>query len=212
VIRLAVAPRRHEYVRRAWFDLAIIVLSPPFLVPESLEPLRGLRALRLLRLVRVFSVAAIGLRAGRRVMIRQRLLFVTVVAVVTVLLGARAVFVAERGTNPNIGSLADALWWSIVTATTVGYGDVSPVTLEGRMIAVLLFDACGVAFTGLILGEERARHGGREDPDHADPDQHQRMAAIEAKLDDLLRSHASERRVGVGPSDSTAVGGPRSEG
>jgi voltage-gated potassium channel Kch len=57
---------------------------------------------------------------------------------VIVTLGAIGIFAVEHGTNQNITSLGDAFWWSIVTVTTVGYGDVSPVTAEGRPIAIVL--------------------------------------------------------------------------
>src|SRR5512140_2037573 len=63
--KLAFAPSRREFVRGAWFDLLIIVLSPPFLVPDALQGVRAVRAvriLRLLRIVRAAAVAAIGLK------------------------------------------------------------------------------------------------------------------------------------------------------
>src|SRR5438552_1678892 len=62
--RLAFAPSRRAFVRRAWFDLLIILLSPPFLVPNALQSARAVRAvrvLRMLRFVRAAAVAAIGL-------------------------------------------------------------------------------------------------------------------------------------------------------
>src|SRR6478609_4281979 len=57
--KLVLAPGRQQFVRDAWFDLLIIVLSPPFLVPAGFQ---GARSLRLLRVVRAAAVAAIGLR------------------------------------------------------------------------------------------------------------------------------------------------------
>ena len=60
---LWLAPDRLAYATRAWFNLAIIVLSPPFLAPEAFQAARGLRAVRLLRLVRLIRAGAI---AGRR--------------------------------------------------------------------------------------------------------------------------------------------------
>lgn len=61
---LAVTANRLKYVRSAWFDLAIILLSPPFLVPDVLQSTRSLRALRVLRLLRLMrgmAVATIGI-------------------------------------------------------------------------------------------------------------------------------------------------------
>src|SRR5919108_5839217 len=65
VAKLVLAPSRQQYVRDAWFDLLIIVLSPPFLVPDALQGARAVRAvriLRLLRFVRAAAIAAMGLR------------------------------------------------------------------------------------------------------------------------------------------------------
>src|SRR4051812_49280266 len=58
--KLTVAPDRHLFVRRSWFDLLLVVLAPPFLVPDALQGSRAVRALRRLRFVR--AVAAIGFK------------------------------------------------------------------------------------------------------------------------------------------------------
>jgi voltage-gated potassium channel Kch len=54
------------------------------------------------------------------------------------LLGAVGFHAAERGVNLHVRSFADSLWWSMVTMTTIGYGDVYPVTPWGRLIALVL--------------------------------------------------------------------------
>lgn len=105
-------------IRRQWLDLLIILVSPPFLVPDAMEDARTFRAFRLLRLLRAVAVAAIGVRSGRRVMVRQRMLFVGTIGLVTVCAGALAGFGAEAGTNGSIKTLQDAFWWAVVTATT----------------------------------------------------------------------------------------------
>ena len=64
-------------------------------------------------------------------------------------LGAIGIFAVERGQNNNIQSIGDALWWAVVTTTTVGYGDVSPVIGEGRLIAVSLM-VVGIGFIGVF--------------------------------------------------------------
>lgn len=68
LVKLALAPRRSAYVREAWFDLVIILFSPPFLVPDAFQSIRSLRAvriIRLIRLVRALAVAGMGLRLLR---------------------------------------------------------------------------------------------------------------------------------------------------
>src|SRR5256885_13027684 len=69
-----------------------------------------------------------------------------------------ALFVAEKGVNKTVDSPFDALWWGVTTLTTVGYGDVIPVTPEGRIAATILmllgislFSAITATITGYIL-------------------------------------------------------------
>lgn len=192
VLRLVTAPNRSAFVRAAWFDLAVILLSPPFLVHESMQSLRGARALRLLRLVRAFAVAAIGLRHLRRALGRRRFHWVAIVAVLTVVGGALGVYAVERNAG-GVRTLGDALWWATVTATTVGYGDLSPVTPAGRLIAVvLMIVGIGVigAFTATIaswfIEQERA-----EPRPEGEDDLRRCLAAIETKLDQLLRRESA---------------------
>jgi voltage-gated potassium channel len=149
ILRVLIAPRRWQALRRQWLDLAIVALSPPFLVPDSFESVRAVRAVRLLRVVRAVAIATIGLRASKRVTAERRLLFVSLFAVVLVGLGAIAAFSVEHGENRSLQSIPDALWWAVVTATTVGYGDVSPVTWEGRAVAVVLMLA-GIGVIGVF--------------------------------------------------------------
>jgi hypothetical protein len=74
---------------------------------------------------------------------------------------ATALYLAEEGVNPNMSEPVDALWWGVVTLTTVGYGDIYPVTLEGRIAAgalmilgITLFAAITATITSRILAEE----------------------------------------------------------
>ena len=108
------------------------------------------------------------------------------VAGLTVLGGALAEYYVERRAG-SMTSFGDSLWWAIVTATTVGYGDLSPVTTEGRIIAVaLMLVGIGVigVFTATVASwfveQERA-------PEPADADLRRRLEAIEGKLDALIR-------------------------
>lgn len=127
------ADRRHWFVRHL-LDLAIVVL-----------PL--LRPLRLLRLV--VLVGALQKAVGNA--IRGRVVVYTVTgAVLLVYVASLAVLEAERGaTDAQITNFGDALWWSMTTITTVGYGDLYPVTTPGRIIAALLMIG-GISLVGTI--------------------------------------------------------------
>jgi len=182
-------------VKRNWFDLLLIVVSPPFLVPAFLQATRSIRVvrlLRLLRLVRVSIVAGIALRMSRRFFTHRQFHFVMVAAAAVIALGALGIFIVEGGdSNPGIRSFGDALWWSIVTATTVGYGDVSPQTMEGRIIAVVLM-LTGIGVIGIFTATV-ANFFFHMDKGPSDLDVSARLGEIERKLDQLLAQREPPR-------------------
>ena len=109
--KLALAPSRRDYVRSAWFDLFIIMLSPPFLVPEAFQGTRAVRAvriLRLLRFVRAAAVAAIGLREAGQALRHRRFNYVVLMTFVVVGVGDGGIYAVEHGQNANIGAMGDA--------------------------------------------------------------------------------------------------------
>ncbi len=146
--------RTHVLARLAYIvrPMTLVdILAVLALFPE----LRGLRALRLLRLLRTMRVfryrnpfAIIG-----HALEENGILFTFAFAVLGVAtsLGGISLYLVEARINPSITSLADALWWALVTVTTVGYGDVSPMTLLGRIVAAVLMVA-GLFILALFAG------------------------------------------------------------
>ncbi len=134
VIRIGLANRRLRFVVRHPLDL-LIVAAPFF------------RFLRLLRLVAAISTLGRVLRDDFRGRVGSYLL------VSVSLLGfvaALGVFEAERDApEASITTFGDALWWVLTTITTVGYGDLYPVTTEGRLVAGGLMVA-GIAVLGTV--------------------------------------------------------------
>jgi voltage-gated potassium channel len=107
---------------------------------------------------------------------------------------------SSKTINPNIRSIGDAFWWAVVTSTTVGYGDISPVTAEGRIIAIMLIGIGAIgAFTATVASFFVAQG---EAPDLAQVEQ--RLARLEAKVDLLLTA-------GIGPSKSRSDGDDREQ-
>ncbi|MGA9296836.1 MAG: potassium channel family protein [Nitrososphaeraceae archaeon] len=80
-----------------------------------------------------------------------------ILIVLIIFFGGIGVYLAEhKHQGANITSLGDAFWWAIETVTTVGYGDYTPITLVGRVIAVLvMFSGIGMVLTLLGITSQR---------------------------------------------------------
>ena len=95
-----------------------------------------------------------GLRQLRRVLVQESgpLLSVLVIFLMVLFLAAVSVYFLERDVQPaSFGSVPAALWWAIATLTTVGYGDVVPITPLGRLVAAVVM-ICGLGVFGLWTG------------------------------------------------------------
>ena len=129
---------RTEIFGRIRFALTPLMLIDIVTVLALVPQLRGLRVLRLLRLLRTarFFRYANPFQGIVRAFDHDRLLFTfafTVLGVETIL-GGLSLFLVERDVNPEINSVGDGLWWSLVTITTVGFGDITPISTLGRVI------------------------------------------------------------------------------
>ncbi len=133
-VRFALAPAPWKWFFRHLHDLAMVLLP-------------ALRPLRLLRLVTVISV----LQSAAGNALRGRVItYVVGSSVLLVYVSSLAMLDAERGApEATITSFGDALWWAVVTITTVGYGDYAPVTSLGRVIATGLMIG-GIALVGVV--------------------------------------------------------------
>jgi voltage-gated potassium channel len=128
--RLWASYDRSGYVRGHWIDLVSVV--PPA------RGLRPLRLLRLLRLVRAFAGVSRAMAHMPRLAQHRGLVWLVAAWAAVTVLASIGLYIAENGTNQAIANPFDAIWWGVVTLTTVGYGDVYPVTPEGRMAAMVL--------------------------------------------------------------------------
>lgn len=134
--------KRWAFIRSPFgiIDLIVVVAALfPFLV-TSAPILRVLRILRLAALMKFgrFSLALQEL--GRAIGERRYDLFVTMaLAAALLLFGATALHWAEGAKQPEaFGSIPRAMWWAIITLTTVGYGDASPITPLGKILAAIV--------------------------------------------------------------------------
>jgi voltage-gated potassium channel len=142
--------RRRFFVTSWWEVLAAIPLTN-----ETTRALRGIRLFRLIRIVRILRVVRVGVRL-HLVISRMRafgeathLVTTTLTVLTIVATGAVGFHYFEFGENMRVNSFGDSLWWAFITITTVGYGDIYPVTAEGRIIAVGLL-VLGLAAFGVF--------------------------------------------------------------
>ena len=137
----------------ALIDLVVVVVS---LSPVFIANVTVLRALRLLRLITIakfgrFSRAFNSL-AEALAERRFELMVTVALAFFLLLFGATALYLAEGEVQPDkFGSIPRALWWSIITLTTVGYGDVSPITPLGKFLASIVALA-GIGMVAMPTG------------------------------------------------------------
>jgi voltage-gated potassium channel len=171
LIKLYLAPSRWHFFRSHLIDLLVIAV-PVF---------RPLRVLRLLRFTRTGLTLAEVLGRARRLLTHNGLHFVLLSVLAIVLVGAALEFGFEdHARGANIHSYGDALWWAIVTVTTVGYGDKYPVTAAGRGVAVVLM-LTGIGLVGVLSATIASYFVGQQS-DQDMTELHQRLDRIETAL------------------------------
>jgi voltage-gated potassium channel len=169
IVRLVASRPRGLWFRTHLFDAAVVLLP-------TLRPVRLLGALT--RLASFTRTAGSSLRA-------RMLIYGTGAALLLIWQAALWVLNAERhAPGANITSFGDAIWWAFCTVTTVGYGDFVPVTIPGRVVAVLLMIG-GVVLVGLIVASfsswvvERASRGHEDELPATRADVHEVLHEIE---------------------------------
>jgi len=144
------------YVKKTFYEIPALI--PVGLLAFLESQLAGLGLLRLLRLLRLIRVAVLLARGSRLLRLAGetarslRVVYIIGFTLITLFFGSLAIYVVE-GSHPQgqIKDLPTAFWWAIVTATTVGYGDIVPATGLGRAVGVLMM-LLGIASLSLTVG------------------------------------------------------------
>ncbi|MBW2244366.1 MAG: ion transporter [Deltaproteobacteria bacterium] len=160
-LRLSCVERPANYARSFFGVIDLLAILPSFvsLVLPGSQSLLVIRGLRLLRVMRIFKLAGflgqanlllVAMRASRR----KILVFLGTVLLLDLILGS-AMYLIE-GVEGGFTSIPRSVYWAIVTMTTVGYGDIAPVTVPGQLLAsvvMLLGYAILAVPTGIVTAE-----------------------------------------------------------
>jgi voltage-gated potassium channel len=192
LIRLVITPDRRGYLKRRWAE-PVTVVAPPF---------QGWRFVGIEKVCLLMHEGALRVEA---VLKHHSLFRVLIAAAGTLMLGAWLVLLFEENAKgSNIHNYPQALWWAVVTVTTVGYGDRFPMTEGGRVVAAVIM-LVGIGLIGvltatvasLFIKEHTDENKKVYQRGHADLGQ--RLSVISDRLADI------ERRLGATPADIAAV-------
>ena len=154
--RIVYSKKGFRYIY-SFYGLIDLIAILPFYISLGID-LRSIRILRLLRLFRILKLP--GFNKAIRVLVKSlksikaELSIVIVVALVFIYLSSVGIYFFENEAQPeNFKSIFHSIWWAIATLTTVGYGDVYPITLGGKIFSsVIILIGIGIVAipTGLI--------------------------------------------------------------
>ncbi|GAB2191792.1 hypothetical protein MAH1_34000 [Sessilibacter sp. MAH1] len=167
LLRLITAERKLRFVF-SFYGLIDLVAIVPFYLSTGLD-LRAVRIFRLLRLIRILKLLrynqAVNHFAAALKSIKEELILFGVVAAIMLYLSAVGIYYFEHEAQPEaFQSIFHSLWWSVTTLTTVGYGDMYPITLGGRVFTffVLMIGLGVVAVpTGLLASAMSRENTGK---------------------------------------------------
>ena len=192
LVRLVITPDRRDYLKRRWAE-PVTVVAPP---------LQGWRFVGIEKMCLLIHEGALRVEA---ILKHHSLFRVLIAAAGTLMLGAWLVLLFEENAKgSNIHNYPDALWWAIVTVTTVGYGDRYPMTSGGRAVAVVLM-LVGIGLIGVLTATvasvfiKEHTDANRQEYRRGHADLGERLSVISDRLADI------ELRLGATPADIAAV-------
>ncbi len=141
LLRIYVSPRPLRYIF-SFYGLIDLVAILPFYLSKTLD-FRSLRVFRVFRVFRSLKLVRYNKALTRfhkaAILVKEELVLFLLVAAIFVFLAAAGIYFFENEAQPELfSSVFHSMWWAIVTLTTVGYGDVYPITLGGRIFTFFI--------------------------------------------------------------------------
>ncbi len=151
IIKMRNEESKLKYMRKNWIDM-VAMIPVDFLLAVTADYvglIRFIRLVRLIRLVRVFVLLKKGQENIVDFLRKTKLVHGAIIFLFILSAGTVSFFLLEHSSNGDVDSFDDALWYVIVTITTVGYGDISPTSVGGRIAGAIIMIA-GVFFMSLL--------------------------------------------------------------
>ena len=173
ILRIYTAPVKKEFIFSFFGIIDLLAILPSLVL---IPGFRVLRVLRFLRIFRIFKATRFILAVDRMIEalgeVKRELLALVILSSLFVYLAACGIYFFEREAQPEaFGSIPDSMWWAIVSLTTIGYGDVFPVTPGGKIFTALVA-LVGVGLIAIpsgllasVLTEARVEEELQEDDD-----------------------------------------------
>ena len=136
ILRIYVSDKKISYIFSFYGFIDLIAILPFYL--SGAIDLRSLRVVRLLRVLRLFKLFRFNeslelLRKAFRIVKREMIVF-SFIAIILLYISAVGIYFFEHPVQPDeFSSIFDCMWWAISTMTTVGYGDIVPITIGGKI-------------------------------------------------------------------------------
>lgn len=141
LLRLLISDKKLKFIF-SFYGLIDLMAILPFYITTGLD-LRSIRAFRLLRLLRTFKLMRYSnaIKRFHRALIisREELILFLFITIILLFLSGAGIYLFENPAQPEVfTSIFESLWWAVSTLTTVGYGDIYPITVGGKIFTSLI--------------------------------------------------------------------------
>lgn len=212
-LRIYCLSKPWKYVFSFYGIIDFLSIMPAYLsllIPAT-QTLTVLRVLRTLRIFRIFNMQrflqeSFHLLNAIRRSVTKILIFMLFVFIAAIILGS-IIYMFENGKNPAMSSIPKAIYWAVVTITTVGYGDITPVTPMGQFIStlVMLLGYSIIAVpTGIVVGETIQEHKAESGRRKAESEEAE-MAVVPDEFNEYEESRMADTKA----MDTGSEAGPR---